>query len=83
VEIRNFKLIETRGKNPLDWEYFATVDAITTTGALWWKKEQMQTRKIRKKFGGSWHFVDTGEFTPGQEVENMARAWEASTGEAT
>ena len=57
----------------VDWDSFAEVDV--TTGYLWWRKTAR--RAIRRKDGGYWHFVDTGEFTPDYQAETLARAWEA------
>ena len=37
-------------------------------------------KEIRQEYIGHWHFVDNGKFTPGFEVENLARAWEAKNG---
>ena len=76
MKLSNFKLIKTKGKSPLDWEYFAEVDV--ETGVLWWKKTDK--RVIRREFMGMWHFVDSGEFTPGFQAETLARAWKAQTG---
>ena len=81
MKLSNFKLVETKGKNSLDWEYFAEVD-VTTRGILFWGK-RVDTKKIRREFVGAWHFVDTGEFTPSFQAEKLARAWPAQTGEAT
>ncbi|MCK5604478.1 hypothetical protein KAR91_21490 [Candidatus Pacearchaeota archaeon] len=81
MKLTNFKLVETKGTGPLTWEYFATVDVETRPFPFW--KKCVETRKIRKEFACAWHFVDTGEFTPGWEAENLARAWTAQMGEAT
>lgn len=77
MELSNFVLTQKKGKSVLDWEFFAEVDV--TTGALWWKKTER--KKIRKEYGGDWHFTDTGKFTPGFQAEELARAWKAKTGE--
>jgi hypothetical protein len=73
MKLSEFVLTHTNGKSPLDWEYFA--DVSVTTGALWWKRTER--RKIWREYAGSWHFVDTGEFTPGFQAENLARAYAA------
>jgi len=47
-----------------------------TTGLLWWKK--VERKRISRQIGaGSWFFVDSGEYTPGFQAENLARAYEA------
>jgi hypothetical protein len=80
MELSNFKLTRKKGTSAIDWEFIAEVDV--TTGSLWWKKKER--RQIRRVYGGSgWHFVDTGEFTPGFQAETLARAWSAQTGEQT
>lgn len=83
MKLSNFELVETKGKSPLDWEYFAEVDVTTRIGILWWKKEHAERRKIRREYCGIWHFVDNGEFTPDFQAENLARAWRAKTGQPT
>ncbi len=81
MKLSNFKLVETKGTNSLNWEYFAEVDVETRPFPFW--KKCMETKKIRKKFASAWHFVDTGEWTPDRQAENLARAWTAQTGQAT
>ena len=73
MKLSEFVLTHTKGNNPTNWEYFA--DVYVTTGALWWKKTERC--KIRRKYAGSWHFVDTGKFTPGFQAEDLARAYAA------
>lgn len=82
IEYSDFILTETKGKNALDFEYFANIDVCTTTG-FFKKKHITETKKIRKTYAGHWHFVDTGKFTTGSIVEELARAWTAQTGQAT
>ena len=79
MKISNFTLDKVKGTNKfnIDKEYFASVDV--ETGFLFWKKKER--RAIRKEFANHWHFVDTGEWTPGFEVESLARAWKAKTGQ--
>ena len=79
MKFSNFILTKTKGTNPFDWEYFATVTV--TTGYLWWRR--VVTREIRRVYGGWWHFTDTGKMTPGDQVCDLARAWSAQTGQPT
>ena len=79
MKIDNFTLTKTKGKNALDWEFFAEVDV--TTGVLWWK--ETKRREIRREYVGSWHFTDTGEFVPGYQANALARAWKSQTGQET
>lgn len=81
MKLSNFERTKTRGKNALDLEYFAEVDVTTETGILWWKKSETTRREIRRKYCGSWHFTSDGKFTPGTQAEELARAWEARTGQ--
>ena len=81
MKLTNFKLVETRGRSALNWEYFAEVDVETRPFPF--LKKRVETRKIRKEYVGAWHFVDTGVFTPEYQAENLARAWTAQTGETT
>jgi hypothetical protein len=73
MKLSEFVLTHTKGKNALDLEYFA--DVAVTTGALWWKK--CERRKIHREFAGSWHFVDTGTFTPCFQAEDLERSYKA------
>ena len=81
IKLSNFKLLETRGKSILDRQYIAEVLVTTTSGMLFWKKVTAEYHKIRREYIGFWHFVDTGEYTPGDQAENLARAWKAKTGQ--
>lgn len=73
MKISEFVLTKVIGKTPLDLEYFASVSV--TTGVLWWKK--VERRHVHKKYAGNWVFVDTGEWTPGYQVEALERAYKA------
>jgi hypothetical protein len=73
MKLSNFVLIRTKGNSCIDFEYFAEVDV--TTGSLWWKKTTRKT--IKRNYIGSWHFTDTGKFTPGFQAEELERAWKA------
>ena len=55
----------------------ATVDV--TTGILWFKKTR--TEKISLGHGEYWFFVETGEFTPGHDVEKLCRSYNAKLNE--
>lgn len=77
MKLDNFELTRTKGQDARDLEFFAVVDV--TTGVLWWKK--ITRKEIWREYGGFWHFVETGEFTPGLQVEELARAWKAKTGQ--
>lgn len=71
--LSEFVLTKTIGDRPLNLEYFASVSV--TTGALWWKKIERKT--IHREYGGYWHFVDDGKFTPFYQVEELERAYKA------
>lgn len=77
MKIANFILEKIEGDSPTNWKYYATVDV--TTGILWWKKTK--NCKIFREYGGFWHFVETGKFTPGTAVDALSRAWQAKTGQ--
>lgn len=76
MKLSNFILEEVRGSNEVDWVYIATVKV--TTGILWWKRSQR--RVIECRFAGYWYFADTGEFTPGNQAEELERAFAAQNG---
>ncbi len=83
IEYSNFVLLETQGNSPTSWVFIAKVDETTTTGMWWWKTSTTTRKKIRRVYANAWHYVDTGGFTHGHDVENLARAWTAQTGEPT
>jgi hypothetical protein len=77
MKFSNFYLIRTEGESPITWVYIAEVDV--ETGCFFWKKKAR--REIRRKHAGDWFFVDTGEFCPSLQIEALARAWNAQTGQ--
>jgi hypothetical protein len=77
MKLSNFVPTRTIGANTLTPVFFALVDVTTTTGHLWWKKEHRVTRDIMKRPGECWFFVDTGEYTPGFQVETLERSFRA------
>lgn len=48
------------------------------TRILWWRKTVIRPVVYN---GSSWFFGDTGEYTPGTEMEQAARVWMAKKGE--
>jgi len=76
MKLSNFKLVKTTKRDHVE-TYFGTVDC--TTGILWMKKTE--TREVFRELAGFWSFADTGKFTPGTQVEELARAYKARTGE--
>ena len=77
MKLSNFCPTRTLGNSPLNTVYVALVDVTTETGHLWWKKRRRVTHDIMRKFGECWYFVDTGEYTPGFQVETLERAYRA------
>jgi hypothetical protein len=75
--LSNFTPTKITGKSALDYTYFADVSVTTTTGALWWKKTNVSRQTISREFLGYWFFVDTGEYTPGSQAENLERSFKA------
>lgn len=73
MKLTNFKLLEVTGKSILDYKYYASVEV--ETGMLLWRKNT--TRYISKSYVGYWYFNDDGEFTPGNFVERLERAYKA------
>lgn len=79
MTIQKFKLLETRGDSIRDRVYVARAEVVT--GIFWWKK--VEIRALHRNFAGYWFFADPGEFTPGHQVQRLARAWTAQTGQET
>ena len=75
--LSEFVLTHKKGKNPIDWVYFADVSVTTTTGAMWWKKTCAVRRKIVRNYTGFWHFVDNGEMCPGDQSAALERSYRA------
>lgn len=73
MKLSDFQMVKTTGRSAIDLVYFAEVTV--STGILWWRKETRRT--IRRKYAGSWHFADNGEFTPGFQAQALERAWDA------
>ena len=68
--VRDFILKPSRDGS---YAYEATVDVTTVTGLWWFKKTTVQTRKVFKRHGyPCWRFLDTGEYTPGCQMEELA-----------
>ncbi len=77
MTLSEFVLTHVKGAGPLNWVYFADVTVKTETGFLWWKKRQSVRRKITRSYAGFWHFVDSGQMTPGDQAEALERSYKA------
>jgi hypothetical protein len=73
MKISNFKIIKETGAYSSKM-YYAEVDVTTTKGFWLWKKCCTERRIVCSHYGGAWFFIDTGEFTPGFEVDTLYRA---------
>jgi hypothetical protein len=78
MKLSNFELIKTKGTNAIDLVYFAEVDV--TTGFCWPFKKTVR-REVFRSYASFWFFTDTGEWTPSDDCEKLARAYTAKTGE--
>lgn len=78
MKISNFKLVDVIGGSPINLRYKATVD-VTTKNGLFLKKVTEQ-KEVFKTYAGHWYFIETGEYTPSDQVENLARKLEAEKG---
>jgi hypothetical protein len=67
--LSNFKPLGTAGKG-LDKIYLAEV--VVTTGWFLWRKSEV--RKVFRRVGEFWHFVDTGKYTPSFQCERLEDA---------
>lgn len=74
--VSDFQFEKAIGNTLHNKKFVATVEV--TTGVLFWKKTVR--RKVMREYCGVWFFVDNGEFTPGFQVEKLARSWSANTG---
>jgi len=81
MKISNYQLLEIKApEGPLvsTPTFLATVDV--TTGFWFWKKTE--TRKVFKSPTNVYYrFMDTGESTPGHDVENLSKAYFAQKGQ--
>jgi len=76
MKIYDFELIETIERKYEGDIYIAQVKV--DTGWLLWKKTK--TLKVTRTYGGPWFFIETGKFTYGFVVEELARSWSAKNG---
>ncbi len=70
MELSNFELTKTNGKNAIDLEYFAEVDVTTETEILWWKKKETIRREIRREYAGSCTLRATENLRPAHRLKN-------------
>ena len=73
MKISNFRDLTRAGEGLRDM-YIAKVD-VTTRDWLFRKKTSVKC--VGRHIGGYWFWVDTGGFTPGNEVEYLSKAYEA------
>ena len=73
MRLSEFVLTRTLGDGPLNWQYVAEVSV--TTGWLWWRTTTRRT--ILRRLADYWHFVDTGQFCPGFQAEELERSYKA------
>jgi len=72
MKMSEFVLTHTIGSG---WDKQFYADVSVTTGVLWWKR--VERRKIVRPNPGFWYFLDTGEFVPGFQAENLERSYRA------
>lgn len=78
MKISNFRLTKVAGNSPLSWRFYALVTVTTTTKKLFRKPVCLdRDHEVSRTYAASWVFVDTGEFTPGSQVEALERSFEA------
>ena len=73
MKISNFKFIDSRITQNGTKLIRASVDV--QTGFLKWKKKK--TREIFKNGHKNWVFSDSGDYTPGYQVEKLVIVYEA------
>ena len=78
INISNFKLVDVIGSSPLTWKFKAVVTV--TTKKWFFSKPDVKNREVFKSYGGSWYFIDTGEYIDNRSVDNLARKLEAEKG---
>ncbi len=75
MKISNFRLKEVIGKSASEWKFKATVDV--TTGFFFKKTD---TVELFRHYGGNWIYLETGKFTPNDDVEVLERSYTAKQG---
>jgi hypothetical protein len=75
IKVSNFRLIKVIGTSAINWKFKAVVDVTTKAGIF--RKKVTEEREVYRAFGASWRFTDTGEATPGFEVEQLEKVLEA------
>lgn len=72
---RNLKRLPSRHYSVLE-SLVADVDVTIRNKILWWKTKT-ETRQVFREEGGlNWMWLETGEWTPGCQVEKLFRAYE-------
>jgi hypothetical protein len=71
MKLKNFELTKKIGKELFEMQYIAEVD-VTTWPMLFPKTVR---RKIYRKHGENWIFIDTGEYTPGFQAEKLEKSY--------
>lgn len=65
------KLQNVDGFRKTNAGFSATVEVVTRPFP--WIRERIVRRKVSRELGGFWFFTDTGEHTPGYQMEHLER----------
>ncbi len=74
MKLSNARNFVRTGDNPLNWKFTAEVDC--TESSFFGLFKKTTTRKVARKHGRPWFFLDTGMGTPGFQMEVLSRSAE-------
>lgn len=74
MKLSNARNFVRTGDNPINWKFTAEVDC--TVSSFFGLFKKTTTRKVARKHGRHWFFLDTGMGTPGFQMEVLSRSAE-------
>ena len=74
MKLSNARNFVRTGDNPLNLKFTAEVDC--TESSFFGLFKKTTTRKVARKYGRPWFFLDTGMGTPGYQMEVLFRSAE-------
>lgn len=71
MKLSNYKEVSVVRRGKYEGGNITTGEVDVTTGIL--RKRTKRVKVARTQFNPYWYFKDTEEFTPGKQMENLAR----------
>lgn len=82
MKVKFFNLVFTHmtGTDATNWRFTCMVDKTTTTGMLFWKKVKTETVEVRRDYGGSFYYTETGKYIENSQVDLLGTEYTNRTG---